>query len=338
MSTGVLAQKPEQITVLGGGVAGLCVATELVNKGLTITVLERQLAPGPGSTSWWAGGMLAPFCEAESAEEAVVRYGQKAAKWWQDNTELVKQQGSMVLALGRDQADLQRFAKRTQNYDVLDAAGIAALEPDLAPKFSKALYYPSEAHLSPREALSTLKEKLVAKGVKFVHETAEPEALSHDSLVIDCRGIEAKPDISDLRGVKGEMLILNCPDVQLHRPIRLLHPRIPLYIVPRGDGIYMLGATMVESNAKKHATARSVMELLNSAYALNPAFGEAEILEIGVNSRPAFADNLPKIRHKNNVISANGLYRHGFLLAPTLAQMVADYIYHGSKPEWFEPS
>jgi glycine oxidase len=93
---------------------------------------------------------------------------------------------------------------------------------------------------------------------------------------------------------------------------------------------------MIESSAKKHASVRSVMELLNAAYALNPAFGEAEILEIGVNSRPAFNDNLPKIRHQGQIISANGLYRHGFLLAPTMAKMVADYVHQGTEPEWFD--
>lgn len=326
----------QKVTVLGGGVAGLCVATELVQRGIIPRVIEQQIEPGPKSCSWWAGGMLSPFCEAQSAPEAVVKYGKNAAQWWQKHTNLVKHNGSLVLALNRDQADLQRFAKRTQAYEVVDSDAIAALEPDLENRFSRGLYYQPEAHLSPREALGVLKAKLIAQKVEFVHQTAEPEALAKQSLVIDCRGIEAKPDVKGLRGVKGEMLILHCPDVQLQRPIRLLHPRIPLYIVPRGDGVYMLGATMIESSAKKHASVRSVMELLNAAYALNPAFGEAEILEVGVNSRPAFSDNLPKIRHQGQIISANGLYRHGFLLAPTLAKMVADYIHQGTKPEWFD--
>lgn len=326
----------DQITVLGAGVTGLCIATELLQRGIVPTVIDRQLEPGPKSCSWWAGGMLAPFCEAESADEAVVRFGKKAAHWWQTYTGLVENNGSLVLALDRDQSDLQRFAKRTQAYDVIAGDTIAELEPDLAKRFSRGLFYQQEAHLPPRAALHALKTKLIQGGVTFICQNADPEVLASRSLVIDCRGIQAKPDVNGLRSVKGEMLILHCPDVQLKRPIRLLHPRIPLYIVPRGDGIYMLGATMLESSAKKHATVRSVLELLSSAYALNPAFGEAEILEIGVDSRPAFHDNLPRIRQQGQIITANGLYRHGFLLAPTLAQMVADYIHQGVKPEWFE--
>jgi glycine oxidase len=99
---------------------------------------------------------------------------------------------------------------------------------------------------------------------------------------------------------------------------------MPLYIVPRGEGIYMLGATMIESEDSSRITARSMLELLSAAYALNPAFGEAEVLEIGVDLRPAFPDNLPRIRRLGRTIYANGLYRHGYLLAPALAQGVAD--------------
>ena len=92
------------------------------------------------------------------------------------------------------------------------------------------------------------------------------------------------------------------------------------------DGIYMLGATMIESEDRTRITARSMLEMLSAAYALNPAFGEAEVLEIGVDLRPAFADNLPRIRRRDGVVYANGLYRHGYLLAPALAQGVADLV------------
>ncbi|MDH5410659.1 MAG: FAD-dependent oxidoreductase, partial [Alphaproteobacteria bacterium] len=108
--------------------------------------------------------------------------------------------------------------------------------------------------------------------------------------------------------------------------VRMLHPRIPLYIVPRGDGLFMIGATMIESDERYRITARSMMELLGGAYALHPAFGEAEIVEIGTDVRPAFADNLPCIRRRGRVIHVNGLYRHGYLLAPALARMTAEAI------------
>jgi len=107
------------------------------------------------------------------------------------------------------------------------------------------------------------------------------------------------------------------------RTVRLLHPRIPIYLVPRGDGFYMVGATTIESDSRSPVSARSLMELLGAAYALHPAFGEAEVVEIGVEARPAFPDNLPRVWREGNTITVNGLYRHGFLLAPAMAQQAA---------------
>ncbi|MDE2383836.1 MAG: FAD-dependent oxidoreductase [Alphaproteobacteria bacterium] len=319
-----------EFTIIGAGVAGLCVATELVSRGAKVALHDTQGLPGPASCSWWAGGMLAPFCEGEAAPEAVVRLGRAAAGWWQGHGVPVTHNGTLVIALGRDRQELDRFARRTKDHSRLDAPAIAALEPDLGERFSTALFYAGEAHLAPREALSVLAARLAQNGVAINTDAAPPSA-SH----IDCRGLAARDSLRDLRGVKGEMLILRCPQIDLKRPVRLLHPRIPIYLVPRGDGVYMLGATQIESNDRNRATVRSVLELLSAAYALHPAFGEAEILEVGVDARPAFPDNVPRVIRQGGVVHANGLFRHGFLLAPALAGMVADHVLNGARPELF---
>ncbi len=322
------------ITIVGGGVAGLSVARAVTDRGANVRVIDRAAGLGPHACSWWAGGMLAPFCEGETAEEPVVRLGQEAADWWQAKTGAVTHNGSLVVAHGRDQSDLRRFARRTTDFETVRGDDIATLEPDLGTRFQNGLFFPSEAHLAPRAALAALREGLERDGVTF--ELAEVDPHDIDGTVVDCRGFAARGDIPHLRGVKGEMAVLRCPDVTLSRPVRLLHPRIPLYIVPRGDGIFMLGATMIESSETKHVTARSLLELLSAAYAINPAFGEAEVIEIGVDARPAFADNMPRIGRRGHVITANGLYRHGFLLAPALARMVAAYIFDEQSPEVFD--
>jgi glycine oxidase len=148
--------------------------------------------------------------------------------------------------------------------------------------------------------------------------------------IVDCRGFGGADRLPDLRGVKGEMLILRCPGVTLSRPVRLLHPRFPLYVVPRGEGVFMLGATMLESGERHRVTARSVVELLSAAYALHPGFAEAEILEMGADARPAFPDNLPRIRQVGRIVAVNGLFRHGFLLSPALARRAAAFVLHGT--------
>jgi len=321
----------EHVTILGAGVVGLCVATELAARGVALTVVDPNPRPGPHACSWWAAGMLAPFCETETAEEPVTRLGQEAADWWARAGVEVAHEGSLVVTLGRDRAELDRFARRTTGHQSLIRDALAEIEPQLDGRFDRALFFANEAHITPRDALGHLRDSLETAGVTFV-ETAPPTT----GLTVDCRGLAARDVLSDLRGVKGEMAVLRAPDVVLNRPVRLLHPRYPLYIVPRGDGVFMLGATQIESGERNRATLRSVTELFNAAYALHPAFGEAEILEIGVDARPAFGDNLPRIRRRGETIYVNGLFRHGFLLSPALARMVGELLLEGKTPEMMD--
>ena len=327
-----------EVRIAGAGVAGLCVATELATRGARVSIVDLHAGPGPHSCSWWAGGMLAPDCEGESAEEPVVRLGRESADWWEEKTGAVKRNGTLVLALSRDTGELRRFARRARHHEEVDARGIEALEPDLAGRFRRGLFFPGEAHLAPRDALAALVERLGEKGIAIDAPGEDaglpPAGGAHgEGMDIDCRGLAARDALPDLRGVKGEMLVLRCPDLALSRPIRLLHPRFPLYVVPHGDGVYMLGATMIEATQRDRVTARSLLELLSAAYALHPAFGEAEVLETGVDARPAFPDNLPRIRQRHGALHVNGLYRHGFLLAPAMARMVAELLFEGRTPE-----
>lgn len=302
-------------TVIGAGVVGLCVATELVANGFDVTVYDPGHRPGPHACSWWAGGMLAPCCEGETAEEPVVRLGKVAADWWQAQGVPVTRNGTLVVTLQRDRKELDRFARRTEGHVALDADTLATFEPSLEGRFDRGLMFPDEAHVDPRAALNHLRDQLEANGVRFVAEKGNSEGLT-----FDCRGLAARDALQDLRGVKGEMVVLRSHDIQLSRPVRLLHPRYPLYVVPRPGGIFMLGATQLESDDKTR-TVRSTLELLSAAYALHPAFGEAELLEIGVDARPAFPDNLPRVRKRGQTIYVNGLFRHGFLLSPAAARM-----------------
>jgi len=317
-------------TILGAGVAGLCVATELSARGASVRVVDPGGAPGKHGCSWWAGGMLAPFCEGETAEAEVVRLGQEAAGWWQAAGVEVRREGTLVVALGRDRAELDRFARRTQGHEALGGEGLAALEPELAGRFGRGLHFAEEAHLDPRRALEVLCERLAERGVTVAREAA-PEGR-----IVDCRGLAARDMLPGLRGVRGEMVVLRAPGVRLSRTVRLLHPRHPLYVVPRGDGVYMLGATQIESDGRGPVSLRSTVELLNAGYALHPAFAEAEVLEIGADARPAFADNLPRLVEREGRLHVNGLFRHGFLLAPALARMAADHLLENKIPELME--
>jgi len=313
-----------RVAVIGAGVVGLATAIELSERGAEVTLYERSAELG-GNASWLAGGMLAPFCEGESAPDSVVERGAKAIDWWARRVPGVAREGSLVIALPRDSGDIDRFAARTRGWERVDEARICELEPDLAGRFRKGLFYLGEGHVDPRVALTALRDELIRRGVDIrFGEAGGPFPLAGEGAIIDCRGYAARDALPELRGVRGEMLLVRTREVSLKRPVRLLHPRIPLYIVPRAGGLFMIGATMIESADKGRMSVRSAIELLSAAYALHPAFGEAEIMELGADVRPAFPDNEPRIIERAGRIHVNGFYRHGYLLAPHFAALAAE--------------
>ena len=318
-----------KVRVIGAGVAGLTVAYELARRGISVEVVDRLSGPAQGC-SHYAGGMLAPWCELESAEPLIETLGIESLQFWRTHF-TVAEQGTLVVAQPRDTPDLKRFARRTHNFDWVDGQRVAALEPGLAGRFTTGLFFDKEAHLDPRLVTAQLAHRLAHEmNVTFHFNTDAAQLSNAADWTIDCRGLTARDALSDLRPVKGEMLLLRSHEVRLARPVRMLHPRIPVYIVPRADHVFMVGATMVENSEKGRVTARGVTELINAAYALHPAFGEAEIVELGADLRPAFPDHLPRLRTKGRTVYVNGLYRHGFLGAPALARRVAEFTQNGT--------
>lgn len=317
------------VAIIGTGVAGLCCACELLQRGARVTVYEKSAGIGENACSWYAGGMLAPWCEEESAGSAVTAMGAMAMDWWSRYTR-VERYGSIVLSSRRDRAELHRFAALTRNHQWLDERALRDCEPDIGAEFSQGLWFGGEAHLNPRQALCDLCDYVTGKGadMRFGVEISAPEIQSALQVerIVDCTGMAAATRLPGLRGVKGEMLVLHTDEVAFSRPIRMLHPRHPVYLVPRDDHTIMLGATMIENDERNRISALSMLELLSTAYALNSALGEAGIVEIGVDVRPAFADNLPSMHREDNVLYVNGLFRHGFLLGPAMAQQAAEAV------------
>ena len=308
-------------SVFGCGVAGLCVATLLAERGAEVEVIGDD-AHQPAS--WFAGGMLAPWCESESAPPTVIELGQHSAAWWQQRVSGVEHQGTLVVAPPRDSQELNRFARMTAQHQWVDPANI---EPALEGRFARGLFFAAEAHLDPRRALMEMRETLQQRGVTFHQQSPRGQ-------IIDCRGIHAAPELPRLRAVRGEMVILHSSELHFSRPIRLLHPRFPCYLVPRRDGHFMLGATMIESDDSSSISARAMMELLSAAYAIHPALAEARVVESGSGLRPAYPNNLPEIHYQNGTYYLNGLYRHGFLLAPLLAEQLMQRLFGEKNHEY----
>lgn len=318
------------VRVVGAGIAGLTAAYELARRGAEVELVERLGGPGLGCSDH-AGGMIAPWCEAESAEPIIVSLGLEALDYWVNDIGVATRNGSIVVAPARDRADLTRFERLTQERRLVDREGLRAIEPELADHFDRALFFPREAHLDPRETVRVLAERLAAMAnVRLLFNQDDAAPGNAPDWIVDCRGLSARDALPDLRGVKGERFTLHAPDVHLARACRMLHPRHPCYIVPRAGGQYMIGATMIEAEERARVTVRSTLELLGAAYALHPGFAEAAIVEQGADLRPAFPDNIPRIRQRGRRLYVNGLYRHGYLAAPALARRAAEVILNGA--------
>jgi len=315
------------VSIIGAGIAGAWQALLFAQAGHDVTLHERSDASLMLSTSHWAGGMLAPYCEGEVAEPIISRLGLRALDLWRRELPDTPFNGSLVVAHPRDRNDFERFARLTDGHQRLDAAGIAALEPSLEGRFREALFFPGEGHVEPRRVLPQLHQRIIAAGGTVTFDS-DVDADRIDGIVIDCRGLAARDHEPSLRGVKGEMILIETSEVRLSRPVRLIHPRWPLYVIPREDNLFMLGATSIETE-DSGVSVRSALELLGASYAVHPAFAEARILEFGSGLRPAFPDNLPRITVRERRLAVNGLYRHGFLIAPALAELTLGYVERG---------
>jgi len=307
-----MARTPQSIAIRGAGVVGLWQALLLARRGHAVTLYERSPQPFAEACSLYAGAMLAPRCEEESAESVIRELGRRGVALWREIYPGTRANGTLVVALHRDRAELDRFARMTGGHQRLSPAELVAVEPVLADRFAGALLYEEEAHLAPEPALRFLLDAIIAEGVAL--RLGDGEMPKGADLVIDCRGLTAKDDLPTLRGVRGERIVIRS----------------------REDGLYMIGATVIESEEIGAITLRSALDLLSAAYALDPAFAEAEIVLQGAGARPAFPDNRPRIIPRKGYIYVNGLYRHGFLLAPVLAELVAAFIETGATdPEVF---
>ncbi len=361
---GAPALRPGQaapVLVLGAGLMGRLLAVVLAQRGHAVKVVDASGADGNGAAARVAAAMLAPLAESAVTEPSVVAMGQYALARWPEllatlaQPVFFQQEGTLILWHRQDQPEARRFAQQlahtTQHLpglpqpQTLDAAGLQALEPALEQRFHQGYYLPGEGQLDNRELLLALGATLAQLGVEVAWNTpmaladAQAEQAKRGGWVLDCRGLGAQGDaprnecgLQPLRGVRGEVVRLHAPDVHLSRPTRLLHPRYPVYIAPKPHGVYVVGATEIETADASPASVRSVLELLSACYAVHPGFGEARILELNTQRRPTLPDNLPAVvEAAPQVLQINGLYRHGFLIAPALLDAVLQHM-QGAAP------
>ncbi len=350
------AAAPLRVGIAGAGLLGRLVAWALARQGHQVSVFDPapQAMPahdGHGAAGFTAAGMLSPLAELDTAEPDVAHRGWQSIAHWQAivaelGTRLGRppdfsQGGSLMVAHGPDLGAARRVLQRLEQVDATFASahrpqpltppGLQQLEPDLHGSSGPlhAWWLPGEAHIDTVATLQALHDDAqgvrwhwaqpvqdVAPGQLWLGNPEQTQPLSFD-LVCDLRGTGARPAMP-VRGVRGEVVWLHAPGLRLQRPVRLLHPRHRVYIVPRPGERVLVGASEIESEDRSPMSLRSAVELMAAAHSILPALAEARILRLDTNLRPALPDHRPQVHHEKGLLRINGLYRHGWLLAPAL--------------------
>src|SRR5438552_7004837 len=152
------------VTIIGAGIAGAWQALLFALGGHAVTLHERSDAHMAESTSHWAGGMLAPWCEAETSEPLISRLGIRSLDLWREHFPNTAFNGSLVVAHARDRSDFERFARLTSGHRRLDAQALRELEPSLEGRSREGLFYPDEGHVEPRRVLPELHARILTAG------------------------------------------------------------------------------------------------------------------------------------------------------------------------------
>ncbi len=348
-----LDMKPLHIGIAGAGLAGRLLAWRLASAGCHVSLFDAKRRGDLTSASQTAAAMLSPLAELAVSDDAVFELGQRSMLLWPEwlaqlaTRVYFRQDGTVVVAHTQDGASLEHFSRLLHHklpaaskaqVQTLDAAALAQVEPTLAGRFNGGLFLAGEGQLANDQLLAALAIELDNLGVQW-HEGQAVEGVEQKVIVcadqkhavdvaVDARGVGSKSALPGLRGVRGEVLRVECKSVTLQRPVRLMHPRYQLYVAPRPNGELVVGATELESEDAGPVTVRSVLELASALHSLHPAFGEARVLRMSAALRPALDDHRPRVEQLGGVWHINGLYRHGYLCAPALVSDLVGKLLH----------
>ena len=329
-------------------------------RGHRVELFDPGLPNTFGSCGQTGAGMLAPFSELQTADPIIFTLGHDSVDRWSrlvhfiDRSVFIQRAGTIIVSHPQDEGSRQEFIRclsakfsrlgiMQDAMQTLSSQDLSTLEPSLAGRFHGCLYLPQEGQIDNRQLMhamlaylrasprcETTPEKVLTIGTGKLRTASGDKFFDY---VVDCRGLNARDAFKSLRGVRGELIEVSAPDVQLTRPIRLMHPRYPVYVTPRENCRFLIGATSIESEDFRSISVQAVLELLSAAYSIDAGFADASILETRVNCRPALVDNLPTMVVGKNSIGINGLYRHGFLLAPRMASEAMDIVDGKTMPE-----
>jgi glycine oxidase len=283
--------------------------------------------------------MLSPASELWHGETEVFDLGRRSLALWPAFAARLgvhlEERGTLLAAV--DAGDLQEVDRRLKlladlgvEAQPLSGSELRALEPGLGAVSGGALL-PHDHAVDPREVVRALLARLSSG---FETGASAPSSTSVDVTVLATGSRLPEPFAHLVRPVRGEIVRVRSDDPPA-RTVRGWVRGEEVYAVPRprrdGPAEVVIGATSEEHDAPPVATLGGVSRLLDAARELLPGLERAELVEAIARDRPATADHLPLIgpTDVDGVVLAAGHYRHGVLLAPLTAQLVADHLETG---------
>jgi glycine oxidase len=353
------------VCVAGGGIIGLSVAWRAAALGLSVVVADP--APGSGATHA-AAGMLAPVSEVTYTEEPQLRLGMASlARWPAFAAALAEESGvdvdhradgTLAVAFGAD--DLAALGELADFMDKLElpverltGRECRRAEPMLAPSVRGGILAAGDAWVDPRRVTSALLAAAGHRGVTLIPErvtgvvvdggAARGVRLAGGGTVAADRVVLATgawsgtldgmpPDVlPPVRPIKGQVMRLRGAPGFLGHCVRGVVHGSSVYLVPRGDGEIVLGASQEEMGFDTRVTAGGLYELLRDARELVPGVTELEVVDTFAGLRPGTPDNLPVIGPTSlpGLLLATGHHRGCVLLAPLTAEHLAGVLTGG---------
>ena len=354
--------------MIGAGLIGLASAWRAGQRGMSVLVVDRASAPGAGA-SHVAAGMLAPVMEADFGEERLVRVNLTARERWpafaaelEERSGLptgYRESGALIVAADRDDAEALRRLYEFQlslglDVEWLPPARCRRLEPGLSPRVAGGILAHGDGQADPRATARALAELVpeVELGVEaeaIEHERGRVTGVRTSAGVVECGAVVVAagawsptlaPDGSGppVRPVKGQILELRVRG-GMEEPFTRVVRTPRCYLVARGDGRVVLGATMEEQGFDTTVTADGVYRLLEAAWEVVPEVGELELVEAGAGLRPGTPDNAAVVGpgELEGLVWATGHWRNGVLMTPLTGEVVADLLTGGSLPDELAP-
>ena len=345
-----------KIAIVGAGLVGRLAALACIQRGDNVTVFEAHSFHHPINAAAISAGMIAPISESIHVKRSVVELGFASQGLWPEVLNSLGDldphhqsipfdtRGTLAISFPEEQECLlthrekllSSVPEQKDNIRMLYNDEVGTLEPDLD-RFETAIYVANESNVGNREFLESSTRAIQSHASIVDHWPLQgdgAELQPEYDFVIDCRGAGAvhqpahESEENPLIAVRGEAIRVKTNQLKLQRPIRVIQQRFSVFIVPKSDNTFVVGATDLDKQGSHAVTVKSSLDLLSAIYALHPGFANAEIIEAIAGQRAVYAKEEPRVAVTENIVRVNGLSRQGWMVGPAMTQQIMEALGH----------